>query len=77
MIDLTAKQLTWVVVGACSLGGSGYLSITNSINHLDQTALVTKMKTEAMEQKLTDISAQLTRLEDKLDGKQTHPKERQ
>lgn len=75
MIDLTAKQLTWVVLGACSLGGTGYLSITDSINQLDNTAVVTKMKTEVVEQKLKDISIQLTRLEDKIDTKLIPAKE--
>ena len=67
MIELTAKQLSWVVIGACSLGGTGYLSINDSINQLDKTASLTRYKTDEMDQKLTDISRQLSRLETKID----------
>lgn len=69
MIELSAKQLTWIVVGACSLGGTGYLDIVGSIGELNKTTAVSVVKSEAIDEKLAVISDQLTKLSDKLDSK--------
>ena len=27
MIDFNTSQLTWIIIGACGIGGTGYLTI--------------------------------------------------
>lgn len=66
MIDFTSSQLTWIVIGACSIGGTGYLSMDSSIKELDKKAAITQVKAEQMEKKLTEVSTQLDRIEQTL-----------
>jgi hypothetical protein len=66
MIDFTSSQLTWIVIGACSIGGTGYLSMDGSIKELDKKAAITQVKAEQMEKKLTEVSTQLDRIEQAL-----------
>lgn len=66
MIDFTSSQLTWIVVGACSIGGTGYLSMDSSIKELDKKAAVTQVKAEQMEKQLVEVSRQLDRIEQTL-----------
>ena len=68
MIDFTPSQLTWLVVGACSIGGTGYLSMDGSIKELDKKAAITQVKAEQMEKQLTTVSLQLDRIEQTLIG---------
>jgi len=64
------QQLTWVVVGACTLGGTGYLTVTSSINDLDKNISIYNNTLTNTNQKLESLQAQLTRLEEKLDNQQ-------
>lgn len=66
MIDFTSSQLTWIVVGACSIGGTGYLSMDSSIKELDKKAAVTQVKAEQMEKQLITVTQQLDRIEQAL-----------
>lgn len=63
MIDFSPSQLTWIVIGACSIGGTGYLSMDSSIKELDKKAAITQLKAEQMEQQLQQVSKQLDRIE--------------
>ena len=67
MIDFTTSQLTWIVVGACSLGGGGYLTMTTSMNSLDKKIEISNVKAEATAEKISVLQAQLDRIENKLD----------
>ena len=67
MIDFTTSQLTWIVVGACSLGGGGYLTMTTSMNSLDKKIEISNVRAEATAEKITVLQAQLDRIENKLD----------
>ena len=67
MIDFTTSQLTWIVVGACSLGGGGYLTLTSSMNSLDKKIEISNVRAEATAEKITVLQAQLDRIENKLD----------
>jgi NADH:ubiquinone oxidoreductase subunit B-like Fe-S oxidoreductase len=69
MIDFTTSQLTWIVVGACSLGGGGYLTMTSTVGELDKKIEVSNARAEAMNEKLSVLQSQLDRIENKLDSR--------
>jgi NADH:ubiquinone oxidoreductase subunit B-like Fe-S oxidoreductase len=68
MIDFTTSQLTWIVVGACSLGGGGYLTMTSTVADLDKKLEVSNARSEAMNEKLSSLQTQLDRIEHKIDS---------
>jgi hypothetical protein len=70
MIDFNASQLTWIVIGACSMGGTGYLTIDGKMQELDTKVEVTSVKMDSIKTDVTELRKQLTRIEDKLDTKQ-------
>jgi septal ring factor EnvC (AmiA/AmiB activator) len=63
----TTEQLTWVVVGACTLGGSGYLTVNSAISQLDKNISIANTTLNNQNQKLEILQAQLNRLEEKMD----------
>jgi NADH:ubiquinone oxidoreductase subunit B-like Fe-S oxidoreductase len=67
MIDFSTSQLTWIVVGACSLGGGGYLTMTSTVGELDKKIEVSNARAEAMNEKLSSLQQQLDRIENKID----------
>jgi hypothetical protein len=69
MIDFNATQLTWILVGACSLGGTGYMSMNGKIDDLDKRVAVTVNSMEHTNKSLDELKTQLTRIEDKMDKK--------
>jgi hypothetical protein len=70
MIDFNASQLTWIVIGACSMGGTGYLTMDSKMKELDTKVEVTSVKMDSIKTDVTELRKQLTRIEDKLDNKQ-------
>lgn len=69
MIDFNTSQLTWIVIGACSIGGGGYLTINDNIKNMDTKVQLTQQKVENVETKFVEMQKQLQRIEDKLDKK--------
>lgn len=67
MLDFSTSQLSWIVVGACSLGGGGYLTMTSTVSELDKKIEIGNIKAQATNEKLTVLQAQLDRIEEKLD----------
>ena len=67
MIDFTSSQLTWIVIGACSLGGTSYVTMKTSIEDLDKKVAISNVKAEGANEKLVAMQSQLTRIENKLD----------
>jgi hypothetical protein len=67
MIDFNASQLTWIVIGACSIGGTGYLTIDSKMKDLDTKVEVTQVKVQDTNERVQTLQQQLTRMEDKLD----------
>lgn len=63
MVDFTTSQLSWIVVGACGIGGTGYLSMNTSINDLNTKTTVIQVKAENAETKMNDMGKQLDRIE--------------
>lgn len=63
MIDFTPAQLSWIVIGACSIGGGGYITMDNKMGEMDKKIAIVQVKAEATEKKLTDMTVQLDRME--------------
>jgi hypothetical protein len=70
MIDFNASQLTWIVIGACSMGGTGYLTMDSKMKDLDTKIEINTVKMDSVKTDVTELRKQLTRIEDKLDNKQ-------
>jgi hypothetical protein len=70
MIDFNASQLTWIVIGACSMGGTGYLTMDGKIKEVDTKVQVSTVKIDEVKSSVDNLQKQLTRMEDKLDKKQ-------
>jgi hypothetical protein len=70
MIDFNSSQLTWILIGACSMGGTGYLTMDSKIAVLDTKVEVNSAKMDDMKTTFAELQKQLTRMEDKLDRKQ-------
>lgn len=66
MIDFTSTQLSWILIGACSIGGTGYVTIDNKIGAMDTRVAVIQTKSEFSEKKLEDMASQLDRMENML-----------
>ena len=66
MIDFTSSQLSWILIGACSIGGTGYITIDNKMNDMDKKVAVIQTKAENTDKKLDNMSEQLSRVEDML-----------
>ena len=67
MVDFTAKQLSWIVISACGIGGGGYLTMDGKIKDVDNKLTINSVRQEAMNDKISEIAKQLARIEDKLD----------
>lgn len=63
MIDFTSSQLSWIVIGACSIGGGGYVTMDNKMIEMDKKVAVVQVKMENTEKKLDSMSRQLDRVE--------------
>ncbi len=70
MIDFNTSQLTWIVIGACSIGGTGYLSMTENIRDNNTKLEVNNQKLTEVDRRLLELQTQLERIEQKLDNKQ-------
>lgn len=70
MIDFNASQLTWIVIGLGSMGGTGYLTVDGKMTELSNKVEVTNVKLTDNADKVAELKAQLIRIEDKLDKKQ-------
>jgi outer membrane murein-binding lipoprotein Lpp len=69
MIDFNTSQLTWIVIGACSLGGTGYLTVNSSMTTIDKKVEINSTKMDNVSEKVAELQAQLIRIENKLDKK--------
>ena len=69
MVDFSTSQLSWIVIGAISIGGTGYITMDTSIQKLDTKMEVTTVTVQNNNSKLEDLKKQLERIEDKIDKK--------
>lgn len=63
MIDFTSTQLSWILIGACSIGGTGYMTMDTKISELDKKVAIVQVKAESSDKKLQEVSSQLDRVE--------------
>ena len=59
IMEFTLKQLSWIVIGALGIGGTGYLSMNNKIDELST-------KVAVVHNQVNTLTKQLDRIEDKL-----------
>ena len=69
MIDFNTSQLTWIVIGACSIGGGGYMTMNDNVKSLDTKVQLTQQKVIDTNEKIGDLQKSLERIEAKLDKK--------
>lgn len=62
-MEFTSSQLSWILIGACSIGGTGYITVDNKIAQMDTKMAVIQTKAEASEKTLNEVKAQLDRVE--------------
>jgi len=67
MIDFSTQQLTWIVVGALGLGGTGYITMNEKIDKLDIKVSVVNANQENIIKNLDSYQRQLERIEEKID----------
>jgi uncharacterized protein HemX len=66
MIDFSTQQLTWILVGALGIGGTGYLNLTKSVDEIDKKLAVTINTTDNTNKNIDKLQQQLDRIEQKL-----------
>lgn len=69
MIDFTTSQLSWIVVGALGLGGTGYMTMNQKIDNLSEKVSVANANMDNTNKSLEQLEKQLIRIENKIDGK--------
>lgn len=69
MIDFNTSQLTWIVIGACSIGGGGYMTMNDNVKSLDTKVQLTQQKVTDTNEKIGELQKSLERIEAKLDSK--------
>lgn len=66
MIEFTAKQLSWLVISAATLGGGGYVSMNTKVDEIDKKVAVTNNSLQYTEKSLNEVKTQLDRIEEKI-----------
>jgi len=69
MIDFTTQQLTWLFVGATTIGGGGYITMNQKLEEVDKKVAVANANLEYQNKSLDKLEIQLSRIENKLDSK--------
>jgi hypothetical protein len=68
MIDFTAHQLTWIVLGACSIGGTGYITMNSKMEDMSTKVAVIHNNVEHNIKTMDELRNQLNRIEEKIDN---------
>ena len=63
MIDFSTTQISWILIGACSVGSTGYITMDGKMSEMDKKLAVVHTKVEASEKRLGEANAQLDRIE--------------
>lgn len=63
IMEFTLKQLSWIVIGALGIGGTGYLSMNNKIDELTTTVAV-------VHNQVNNLTKQLDRIENTINTSQ-------
>ena len=62
IMEFSLKQLSWIVIGALGIGGTGYINMAGKIEDMDKRLAVVCNQMDTM-------SKQLERIENKLEKK--------
>ena len=65
IMEFTLKQLSWIVIGALGIGGTGYLNMNNKIDELDKRTAVMQSHMEHQNKMLDRIEEKLNTLQGK------------
>lgn len=68
-MEFSIKQLSWIVIGALGIGGTGYISMSGKIEDLDKRLSVVYTHMDYQSKTLEKLSDQLIRIENKLEKK--------
>lgn len=68
MIDFSTQQLSWIVVGALGIGGTGYMTMNQKIDDLSEKVSVTNANMDNTIKSLDQIQKQIDRIENKIDS---------
>ena len=58
-MEFTLKQVSWIVIGALGIGGTGYLSMNNKIDELSTKIAVVHNQVNNLTKQLDRIEATL------------------
>ena len=61
IMEFSLKQLSWIVIGALGIGGTGYVSMNSKIDELSTTVAV-------VHNQVNNLTKQLDRIEEKLNN---------
>lgn len=66
IMEFSLKQLSWIVIGALGIGGTGYISMTNKIEDMDKRLSIVYTHMDYQSKLLDKLQVQLDRIEEKL-----------
>lgn len=66
IMEFSLKQLSWIVIGALGIGGTGYISMSSKIEELDRRLSVVYTHMDYQSKLLDKLQIQLDRIEEKL-----------
>ena len=61
IMEFSLKQLSWIVIGALGIGGTGYVSMNGKIDELST-------KVAVVHNQVSNLTKQLDRIEEKLNN---------
>lgn len=65
-MEFSLKQLSWIVIGALGIGGTGYINMANKIDDLDKRLSVVYTHMDYQSKLLDKLQLQLDRIEAKI-----------
>lgn len=68
-MEFSLKQLSWIVIGALGIGGTGYVSMSQNIDQLQTKVAVVHTQMENQTKMLDRLQSQLDRMENVLNRK--------
>ena len=65
VMEFSLKQLSWIVIGALGIGGTGYMSMNNKIDQLDKQVAVIANQMDNQNKMLERIENKLNTIQGK------------
>ena len=65
IMEFSLKQISWIVIGALGIGGTGYVSMNNKMDELDKRTAVMQSHMEHQNKMLDRIEEKLNTLQGK------------